>query len=152
MKGDIMVDPVEILLVEDNPSDQELTIKALKKYNFSNNITMVENGADALDYIFAEGAYSSRNILLNPKLILLDLKLPKVSGLEVLKKIKSDQRTKKIPVVMLTSSKEEKDIIESYEYGVNSYIVKPVDFNKFIESIKGIGYYWLLLNQFSNVI
>jgi two-component system, response regulator len=147
-----MVDPVEILLVEDNPSDQELTIKALKKYNFSNNITMVENGADALDYVFAEGAYSSRNILLNPKLILLDLKLPKVSGLEVLKKIKSDSRTKKIPVVMLTSSKEEKDIVESYEYGVTSYIVKPVDFNKFIESIKGIGYYWLLLNQFSNTI
>jgi CheY-like chemotaxis protein len=142
-----LVDVVEILLVEDNPSDLELTLKALKKYNISNNIFVVEDGADALDFIFAEGEYSSRNIALVPKLILLDLKLPKVSGLEVLKRIKCDQRTKKIPVVILTSSKEEKDIIESYEYGVNSYIVKPVDFNKFIESIKGLGFYWLSLNH-----
>ena len=147
-----MDDPIEILLVEDNPSDQELTIKALKKYNLSNNIFVVEDGADALDFIFAKGEYSSRNISLVPKLILLDLKLPKVSGLEVLKQIKSDQRTKKIPVVVLTSSKEERDIIESYEYGVNSYIVKPVDFNKFIESIREIGFYWLLFNEISNVL
>jgi two-component system response regulator len=143
-----MNDPVEILLVEDNPADQELTLKALKKYNLSNNIFMVEDGAEAIDFVFAEGAYSSRNISILPKLILLDLKLPKISGLEVLKKIKADQRTKKIPVVILTSSKEEKDIIESYQYGVNSYIVKPVDFSKFIESIREIGFYWLLLNQF----
>jgi len=148
----MMDDPIEILLVEDNPSDQELTIKALKKYNLSNNIFVVEDGADALDFIFAKGEYSSRNISLVPKLILLDLKLPKVSGLEVLKQIKSDQRTKKIPVVVLTSSKEERDIIESYEYGVNSYIVKPVDFNKFIESIREIGFYWLLFNEISNVL
>ena len=147
-----MVDPVEILLVEDNPSDQELTLKALKKYNLSNSIYAVEDGAEALDFVFAEGKYSSRDISLLPKLILLDLKLPKVSGLEVLKRIKSDQYTKKIPVVVLTSSKEEKDIVESYEYGVNSYIVKPVDFTKFIESIREIGFYWLLLNQISNII
>ena len=142
-----MVDPVEILLVEDNSSDQELTLKALQKYNLSNSIFVVEDGAEALDFVFAEGEYSTRNMTLLPKLILLDLKLPKVSGLEVLKKIKSDIRTQKIPVVILTSSKEEKDIIESYKYGVNSYIVKPVDFNKFIESIREIGFYWLLLNQ-----
>lgn len=142
-----MNDPVEILLVEDNPSDQELTLKALNKYKLSNNIFVVEDGVEAIDFVFAEGEYSSRNIALMPKLILLDLKLPKISGLEVLKKIKNDQRTKKIPIVMLTSSKEEKDIVESYEYGVNSYIVKPVDFTKFIESIREIGFYWLLLNQ-----
>ena len=142
-----MVDSVEILLVEDNSSDQELTLKALQKYNLSNSIFVVEDGAEAIDFVFAEGEYSDRNMALLPKLILLDLKLPKVSGLEVLKKIKSDERTKKIPIVMLTSSKEEKDIIESYKYGVNSYITKPVDFNKFIESIREIGFYWLLLNQ-----
>jgi two-component system response regulator len=142
-----MNDPVEILLVEDNSSDQELTLKALSKYNLSNSIFVVEDGAEALDFIFAQGDFSDRNMSILPKLILLDLKLPKVSGLEVLKKIKSDLRTKTIPVVVLTSSKEEKDIIESYKYGVNSYIVKPVDFNKFIESIREIGFYWLLLNQ-----
>jgi len=147
-----MIDAIEILLVEDNPSDQELTMKALKKYNLSNNIYVVEDGAEALDFLFAEGKYSDRNIEIVPRLILLDLKLPKVSGLEVLKRIKSDNRTKKIPVVVLTSSKEERDIIESYEYGVNSYIVKPVDFSKFVESIKEIGFYWLLLNQVTNII
>jgi CheY-like chemotaxis protein len=142
-----MVDPVEILLVEDNSSDQELTLKALQKYNVSNSIFVVEDGVEALNFVFAEGEYSGRDITILPKLILLDLKLPKVSGLEVLKKIKSDARTKKIPIVMLTSSSEEKDIIESYKYGVNSYITKPVDFNKFIESIREIGLYWMLLNQ-----
>ncbi|MDR3625182.1 MAG: response regulator [Ignavibacteriaceae bacterium] len=147
-----MTDIIEILLVEDNPSDQELTLKALKKYNLSNNIYIVEDGAEALDFIFAEGEYSSRNINMVPRLILLDLKLPKVSGLEVLKIIKSDVRTKKIPVVVLTSSKEERDIVESYEYGVNSYIVKPVDFSKFVESIKEVGFYWLLLNQVTNLL
>lgn len=147
-----MTDIIEILLVEDNPSDQELTLKALKKYNLSNNIYIVEDGAEALDFIFAEGEYSSRNISIVPRLILLDLKLPKVSGLEVLKIIKSDARTKKIPVVVLTSSKEERDIVESYEYGVNSYIVKPVDFSKFVESIKEVGFYWLLLNQVTNLL
>jgi CheY-like chemotaxis protein len=145
-----MTDAIEILLVEDNPSDQELTLKALKKYNLSNNIFVVEDGAEALEFIFAEGKYSSRNINIIPKLILLDLKLPKVTGLEVLKIIKSDNRTRRIPVVVLTSSKEERDIIESYEYGVNSYIVKPVDFSKFVESIKEVGFYWLLLNQVKN--
>ncbi len=142
-----MIDPVDILLIEDNPADQELTLKALNKYNITNNIFVVEDGAEALDFIFAEGEHSNRNIQNNPKIILLDLKLPKVTGLEVLKKIKGDERTKTIPVVVLTSSKEERDLIDSYKYGVNSYIVKPVDFNKFLESVKDVGLYWLLLNQ-----
>ncbi|MCL5028433.1 MAG: response regulator [Bacteroidetes bacterium] len=143
----MMIEPIDILLVEDNTADQELTLKALKKYNITNNIFVVEDGAEALDFIFAEGEHSSRDIHNNPKIILLDLKLPKVSGLEVLKKVKGDERTRSIPVVVLTSSREERDLIDSYKYGVNSYIVKPVDFNKFIESVKDIGLYWMLLNQ-----
>lgn len=138
---------VEILLVEDNPHDAEMSIRALKKNNLANNLVHVTDGEEALDFIFARGAYSERNIENKPKLILLDLKLPKVDGLEVLKAVKSDLRTKIIPVIALTSSSEEKDIIESYQLGVNSYIVKPVDFDKFVEAIKDLGYYWLLLNK-----
>ncbi len=138
---------VEILLIEDNPNDAELTIRALKKNNIANNILVIDDGEKALEYIFAEGEYSQRNINKSPNVILLDLKLPKVSGLEILKKIKSDERTKIIPVVVLTSSREESDLIASYKLGVNSFIVKPVDFNSFISEISKLGYYWLILNK-----
>jgi two-component system, response regulator len=138
---------VEILLVEDNPNDAEMALRALKKNNIANNVAHVSDGEEALDFIFARGAYSGRKIENGPKVILLDLKLPKVDGLEVLKIVKSDPRTKIIPVIVLTSSNEEKDIIESYQLGVNSYIVKPVDFDKFVEAIKNLGFYWLLLNK-----
>ena len=141
------MDDVEILLVEDNPADIELTLRALKKNNIANRIEVVSDGEQALDFIFAKGKYSQRDIKRNPKLILLDLKLPKIGGLEILKEIKSNSHTKMIPVVMLTSSNEEKDIIESYKLGANSYIVKPVDFDKFIVSVNDIGMYWLLVNQ-----
>jgi two-component system, response regulator len=138
---------VEILLVEDNATDAELTIRALKKQNFANNLVWVKDGAEALDFIFSTGVYSERNEIATPKLILLDLRLPKVDGMEVLKKIKADERTRRFPVVILTSSKEDRDIVESYKLGVNSYIAKPVDFEKFMEAVKGLGFYWLLLNQ-----
>jgi len=138
---------VEILLVEDNPNDAELAIRALKKHNLANHVAVVTDGEEALEFMFARGKYAKRNVESGPKIILLDLKLPKVGGLEVLREIKSDPRTKVIPVIVLTSSKEEKDIVESYKLGVNSYISKPVDFDKFVESVKDIGYYWLLLNQ-----
>jgi len=138
---------LEILLVEDNPNDVELTLRALKKHNLANKVYVVKDGEEALDFIFAIGAYSGRNIDRNPKVILLDLKLPKVDGLEVLAGIKADERTKVIPVVVLTSSREGPDIKRSYELGVNSYIVKPVDFDKFVQAISELGMYWLLLNQ-----
>jgi two-component system, response regulator len=138
---------VEILLVEDNPSDVELTLRALKKHNLANKVLVVKDGTEALEFIFATGAYAHRNVENGPKVILLDLKLPKVNGLEVLRKIKSDERTKLIPVVVLTSSKEDQDIVESYKLGVNSYIVKPVDFDKFAQAVSELGFYWLLLNQ-----
>ena len=137
---------VEILLVEDNPNDAEMTIRALKKSNLANNIVHVIDGEEALNFIFGREKYSGNKQSL-PKVILLDLKLPKIDGLEVLKEIKSNELTKTIPVVMLTSSKEERDIIESYKLGVNSYIAKPVDFDQFVEAIKHLGLYWLLLNQ-----
>ena len=140
---------VEILLVEDNPTDVELTLRALKKNNLSNKVHVVTDGAEALDYLFATGDYKEREINKRPKVVLLDLKLPKVDGLEVLKKIKADERTKNIPVVVLTSSKEEQDRIESYKLGVNSYIVKPVDFEQFTKSVLELGLYWLLLNELS---
>lgn len=138
---------VEILLVEDNPNDVELALHALKKNNIANRIEVVRDGAEALDFIFCNGAYVSRSIANSPKVILLDLKLPKVDGLEVLRQIKSDPRTRAIPVVVLTSSREERDIVESYNLGVNSYIVKPVDFEQFTEAVHTLGLYWLLLNQ-----
>lgn len=138
---------VEILLVEDNPSDEELTMRALKKYKLSNNIFVVRDGSEALDYIFGTGKYSGRDSNNHPKVILLDLKLPKVDGLEVLRRVKADPKTKHIPVVVLTSSSEERDVVESYHLGANSYIVKPVDFKQFTESIRELGMYWLLLNE-----
>ena len=140
-------DSIEILLVEDNPNDEELTLYALKKNNITNHIQVVRDGAEALDYLFCTGAYAHRQINDPPKVVLLDLKLPKVDGLEVLEKIKADERTRTIPVVMLTSSQEERDIVESYQLGVNSYIVKPVDFEQFIEAVRQLGLYWMLLNK-----
>lgn len=138
---------VEILLIEDNPQDLELALRALAKANVTNHIEVVRDGADALDFIFCEGAYSSRQIENGPKVVLLDLKLPKVSGLEVLQRIKSDERTKAIPVVVLTSSKEHSDVAESYRLGANSYIVKPVNFEGFAKAVQELGFYWVLLNQ-----
>jgi len=138
---------VEILLVEDNPNDIELTLRSLSKYNLANKIHIMKDGAEALEYIFATSAYAERATNGKPKVILLDLKLPKVDGLEVLRRIKADERTKAIPVVVLTSSTEERDIVESYELGVNSYIVKPVEFNKFLHAASEIGLYWMLLNK-----
>ena len=138
---------VELLLVEDNPQDLELSLRALKKAKLANSIHVARDGAEALDFLFCEGPYSNRKIQDGPKVILLDLKLPKVDGLEVLKRLKSDPRTKTIPVVMLTSSNEQRDVIESYHLGVNSYIVKPVNFERFAEAVGNLGLYWLLLNQ-----
>jgi CheY-like chemotaxis protein len=138
---------VEILLIEDNPNDQELTMRALKKRNIANKVKIVSDGEEALQYLFAEGKYAGRDISAIPKVVLLDLKLPKVSGIEVLKRIKSDPRTKMIPVVVLTSSGEERDRLQSYELGVNSYIIKPVDFDKFVDAVSELGFYWLLLNE-----
>jgi CheY-like chemotaxis protein len=142
-----MTEGVEILLVEDNPNDVELTLHVFKKNRISNNIYVVRDGAEALEFVFCTGAYAARHIENRPKVILLDLKLPFVDGLEVLQQIKADPRTQTIPVVVLTSSREESDIIRSYQLGVNSYIVKPVDFEQFNESVKSLGFYWLLLNQ-----
>ena len=138
---------VEILLVEDNPVDVELTLHALRHNNLANQIQVVRDGEEALDFILCRGPYSDRNFDSPPKLILLDLKLPKVDGLEVLREIKNDSRTRPIPVVILTSSKEEKDMVLSYQLGINSYIQKPVDFNQFRETVKQLGLYWLLINQ-----
>ncbi|MEJ5223481.1 MAG: response regulator [Anaerolineales bacterium] len=139
--------PVEILLVEDNPNDAELSLYALKKYKVANHIFHARDGAEALDYIFCTGPFANRQIEDVPRVILLDLKLPKVDGHEVLRRIKSDDRTKNIPVVVLTSSREERDVIESYHQGVNSYIVKPIDFEQFTEAVRKLGMYWLLLNE-----
>lgn len=138
---------VEILLIEDNPSDVEMALRAFKKNNISNNILVVNDGEEALDYLYQRGKFKGENISGFPKIILLDLKLPKVNGKEVLRILKSDPEKKVIPVIVLTSSKEERDIVESYQLGVNSYIVKPVDFEKFVEAIREIGFYWLLMNQ-----
>ncbi len=138
---------VEILLVEDNPYDVELTLLAFQENRLANNIQVVRDGAEALDFIFGRGEYEGRNIDRKPRLVLLDLKLPKMDGLEVLRELKSDPRTRLIPVVVLTSSREEVDITQSYQLGVNSYIVKPVDFIQFTRAAHELGLYWLLLNQ-----
>ncbi|HMJ68859.1 MAG TPA: response regulator [Cyclobacteriaceae bacterium] len=136
-----MDEAVDILLVEDNPDDAGLTIRALKKHNLANNLVHLTDGEEALQFLFAEGKNNM------PRLILLDLKMPKVDGIEVLKRIKSSEEKRIIPVVILTSSKEERDIVESYKLGVNAYIVKPVDFDKFVKAVSDLGLFWLVLNQ-----
>ncbi|MGZ7210039.1 MAG: response regulator [Methanobacterium sp.] len=140
-------DEIEVLLVEDNETDAELTIRALKKKNLANNLVWVKDGEEALEFIFATGRYSEREIQDLPKLVLLDLRMPKVDGMEVIRRIKADERTNKIPIVVLTSSKEDKDIVESYNLGVNSYVSKPVEFDEFTEAVSTLGLYWMLLNK-----
>jgi two-component system response regulator len=139
--------PVFILLVEDNSTDAELAIRALRRGRISNQIQLLQDGAEALDFLFCRGEYTHRQITDQPRVILLDLKLPKVSGLEVLRQLKSDPLTQMIPVVVLTSSAEDRDVIESYKLGVNSYIVKPVDFEQFNKAVEQLGFYWLLVNR-----
>jgi len=138
---------VEILIVEDNPQDAELTLRALRKNNLANKIHLAEDGAEALDFIFCKGKYANRSMDNSPKVIFLDLKLPKISGLEVLREIKSNSQTKSIPVVMVTSSREDPDIKKAYELGVNSYVVKPVNFDDFLSAMSQTGLYWLLVNE-----
>jgi two-component system response regulator len=138
---------VEILLVEDNPRDAELTIRALKKHNLANLLFTVEDGAEALDFIYCRGKYTTRDGGHPPKVVLLDLKLPKISGLEVLRALKQDEKTRSIPVVVVTSSREDPDIKTAYGLGANSYVVKPVDFDAFAEAVSSLGLYWLLVNQ-----
>ena len=136
-----------ILLVEDNPDDVELTLRALKQYNIRNEIAVVRDGAEALDYLFATGAYSDRDTTTMPAVVILDLKLPKVDGLEVLQRMRADERTKTVPVVILTSSTEEQDMVNGYKFGANSYVRKPVDFTQFVESARQLGLYWLVINE-----
>jgi two-component system response regulator len=138
---------VEILLVEDNPTDAQLTLHALNRQNLVNRIHLVRDGAEALDFLFRTGQYADRPAEQSPKVVLLDLKLPLVDGIEVLRRMKEDPSTRTIPVVVLTSSREERDIVESYQAGVNSYIVKPVDFEQFTEAVRQLGLYWAVLNQ-----
>lgn len=137
----------DILLVEDNPEDVELTLRALRKHNLANPIQVARDGAEALDFLFGEGAHAGRDVEQLPRVVILDLKLPKVNGLEVLRRLRAEERTRTLPVVILTSSQQDQDIVESYKLGVNSYIVKPVDFEKFIEAVGKVGLYWLLLNR-----
>jgi two-component system response regulator len=136
-----------ILLVEDNPDDELLTLRALQQNKIQNKVVVVRDGAEALDYLFGQGGFADRDSNVMPQVILLDLKLPKIDGLEVLKRIRADERTQLIPVVILTSSKEEQDLINGYKRGANSYIRKPVDFTQFLEAAKQLGLYWLLLNE-----
>lgn len=138
---------IEFLLVEDNPTDAELTLRALRGKGLRNHFVVATDGQEALDFLFAQGEYAERDVSNGPRLVLLDLRLPKVDGVEVLRKVKSDERTRTIPVVVLTSSRQEPDIKTCYELGCNSYIVKPVDFDKLVESVSEIGLYWLLLNE-----
>jgi two-component system response regulator len=143
----VNADAVEILLVEDNPQHVELTLRALRKHNLANHVLVVKDGAEALEFIFATHRYHQRQIENGPKVILLDLKLPKVNGLEVLRRIKSNERTKGIPVVVVTTSEQGQDVVKSYKLGANSYIVKPVSFEKFDEAVSQLGFYWMLLNK-----
>ena len=136
-----------ILLVEDNPDDVTLTERALKKSHILNKLIVTKDGAEALDFIFGTGTYSDRDMSIMPEVVLLDLKLPKIDGIEVLRRIRSKETTKLLPVVILTSSKEEKDVVDGYRFGANSYIRKPVDFNQFVDAVKQLGMYWLLLNE-----
>jgi two-component system response regulator len=140
-----------ILLVEDNPDDEALAIRALKKSNLANEIAVARDGVEALDFLFCEGSYADRDPHDAPMMVLLDLKLPKIDGLEVLKKVKTDERTRRLPVVIMTSSSEEQDIVNSYDLGANSYIRKPVDFNQFTEAVAQLGLYWLVLNEVPDV-
>jgi two-component system, response regulator len=142
-----MVESIDILLVEDNPQDVELTIRALKKRNVANSVYVVGDGAEALDFMFSRGKYAARASSPRPKVVLLDLKLPKLNGLEVLRELKEDERTRLVPVVMVTSSREDPDIRTAYELGANSYVVKPVEFDEFVEAMSNLGFYWLLINQ-----
>jgi two-component system, response regulator len=138
---------VEILLVEDNPRDLELTLRALRKNHLANSITTVTDGEAALDFLFARGKYAGRHIEDGPRVVFLDLKLPKVDGIEVLRQVKTDERTKTIPIVVVTSSAEERDRIESYQLGVNSYVVKPIEFDSFVKTITELGFYWMAINK-----
>ncbi len=138
---------VEVLLVEDNPSDAELTVRALKKRNLANKLFHVKDGSAALDFVFAQGDYANRRVENGPKVVLLDLKLPKVDGIEVLRQIKADERTKTIPVVVMTSSREDRDLETCYGLGVNGYVVKPVEFEDFVRAVSDLGFYWLLINE-----
>ena len=138
---------VEILLVEDNPEDAEMTMRALRKRNLANHLHWVKDGEEALEYLFSTGRYAGRDLRHPPRLVLLDIKMPKVDGIEVLRRLKADPATRKIPVVVMTSSNEERDVVESYRLGVNSYIVKPVQFEAFIETVAKIGLYWVLTNR-----
>jgi two-component system, response regulator len=136
-----------ILLVEDNPDDEALTIRAFRKNNLTNDVVVVRDGADALDYLFATGAYANRDVTLLPQVVILDLKLPKIDGLEVLRRIRAASQTKLLPVVILTSSNEERDLLQGYGLGANSYVRKPVDFTEFVDAVRQLGLYWLLLNE-----
>ena len=142
-----MTEAVEILLVEDNPSDIKLAMNALRKHNLANNVKVLRDGAEALEYIFCTDRYADRNIQDYPKVILLDLKLPLIDGLEVLRRVKSDPATRSIPIVVMTSSGEDRDIVESYHLGVNSYVQKPVDFEQFMDAVSQLGLFWLLVNK-----
>jgi len=141
------LEQVEILLVEDSPSDAEMTLRALRRNNLANKVHRVKDGAEALDFMFRTGAYAGRSISHAPKLIMLDIKMPKVDGIEVLRRLKADETARQVPVVVMTSSNEEQDVVESYRLGVNSYIVKPVQFDGFLETVAKIGLYWVLTNR-----
>ena len=141
------MDDKVILLVEDNPNDEALTLRAFKKHNIRNEVVVVRDGAEALDWLFAREAYAGRDVMLLPQVVLLDLKLPKVSGLEVLRAVRADPRTSRLPVVLLTSSKEDHDVVTGYDLGANSYVCKPVNFAEFADAIRQLGLYWIVLNE-----
>lgn len=147
MSNSVATNAIELLIVEDNPQDLELMLRALRKANLANRVHVCRDGAEALEFVFCEGPHADRKMGETPRVVLLDLKLPRIDGLEVLKRIRGDERTRTVPVVVLTSSKEQRDIVESYRLGVNSYIVKPVNFERFSTAVRDLGMYWLLLNQ-----